>query len=165
MHKIKAKVLSLDDFSKYGTYAKMVDPDNISVGPAIHEFFCDQLVYNTSSSSPIALSTSRVLKRPVIVDTTEIHKECGEVLLPLDGDVYIHVGPRSDVDAPPYEKFEIFRVEQGWAICLRPGTWHFAAFPCEKEAVSVLVLLPERTYANDCIVKQIPAEQQIILDI
>lgn len=164
MRKVKAKELNLDDFEKYGTYAKMIDPENISVGPAIHEFFCDQLVYNTSSASPVALSTSRVLKRPVIVETTEIHRQCGEVLLPLNGDIYIHVGQPSDIDAPPYEKFEIFRVKMGWAVNLRPGTWHFAAFPCEKDAVSVLVLLPERTYANDCIVKQIPLEHQFCLE-
>jgi ureidoglycolate lyase len=164
MRKVKAKELSLEEFKKYGTFSKMVDPVNISVGPAIHEFFCDQLVYNTASSSPVALSTSRVMKRPVVVETTEIHRQCGEVLLPLDGDVYIHVGQCSDIDSPPYDKFEIFRVRQGWAVCLRPGTWHFAAFPCEKDVVNVLVLLPERTYANDCVVKHIPPEQQITLD-
>ena len=112
MRSIPAKELSLENFDQYGSFSRLINPDKVSVGPAIHEFFCDQLVYYTASTSPVGISTSRVLKRPVVVDTTEIHRCCGEVILPLDGDVYIHVGPRSDIDDPPYEKFELFRVPQ-----------------------------------------------------
>lgn len=151
------------NFDQYGSFSRLINPDKVSVGPAIHEFFCDQLVYYTASTSPVGISTSRVLKRPVVVDTTEIHRCCGEVILPLDGDVYIHVGPRSDIDDPPYEKFELFRVPQGTAVYMRPGTWHFAAFPCTQDCVNVMVLLPERTYANDCIVAHIPKDRQIRL--
>ena len=164
MRKTKAKELTLQDFEQYGSFAKMTDPDGLSVGPKIHEFFCDQLVYYTASASPVGLSTSHVLKRPVVVDTTEIHRCCGEIILPLDGDVYIHVGPRSDPAEPPFSKFEIFRVPAGTAVSMRPGTWHFAAFPCTKDTVSVLVMLPERTYANDCVVVRIPEKEQILLD-
>ena len=164
MRKVKAKELNVQDFEKYGAFAKMIDPENVSVGPSIHEFFCDQLVYYTASSAPVGLSTSHVLKRPVVVERTEIHRECGEVVLPLDGDIYMHVGPRSDIDAPPFDKFEIYRVPMGTAVYMRPGTWHFACFPAEKDAVSVLVLLPERTYANDCVVVDIPEEDQIGLE-
>ena len=164
MRKVKAKELSLEAFSKYGTFAKMVEPDGVSVGPEIHEFFCDRIVYSYSSQSPVGFSISHVKKRDVVVDTTEIHRMCGEVLMPLDGDVYIHVGQVSDMDAPPYDKFEIFRLPAGYAVALKPGVWHFAAFPCEKEFVSVLVALPERTYANDCIVHNIPKEKQLMLE-
>lgn len=163
MRSIPAKELSLENFDQYGSFSRLINPDKVSVGPAIHEFFCDQLVYYTASASPVGISTSRVLKRPVVVDTTEIHRCCGEVILPLDGDVYIHVGPRSDIDDPPYEKFELFRVTQGTAVYMRPGTWHFAAFPCTQDCVNVMVLLPERTYANDCIVAHIPKDRQIRL--
>ncbi len=164
MRKTKAKELTLENFSKYGTFARMKEPDGVSVGPKIHEFFCDRLVHGYASPSPVGLSISHVKKRKVLVDTTEIHSMCGEVMLPLDGDIYIHVGQVSDPDEPLYEKFEIFRVPEGYGVCLKPGVWHFAAFPCDKEFVSILVALPERTYANDCIVKKIPEESQIGLE-
>lgn len=164
MRKVKAKELTLESFDKYGAFANMINPDGVSVGPSIHQFFCDHIVYYTASSSPVGLSTSRVEKRPVVVDTTEIHRNCGEVILPLDGDVYMHVGVRSDIDNPPVDDFEIFRLPKGVAAYFKPGTWHFAAFPCDQDAVNVLVLLPERTYANDCIVVHIPEEQQIVLE-
>lgn len=93
MRSIPAKELSLENFDQYGSFSRLINPDKVSVGPAIHEFFCDQLVYYTASTSPVGISTSRVLKRPVVVDTTEIHRCCGEVILPLDGDVYIHGRP------------------------------------------------------------------------
>ena len=164
MRATKAKELTLENFERYGSFASMVEPRNLSVGPEIHAFFCDQLVYYMAPGLPVGLSTSHVRKRPVVVDRTEVHRNCGEVLLPLDGDIYIHVGPRSGLDEADFEKFEIFRVPQGTAVCLRPGTWHFAAFPCTAEAVSVLVMLPERTYANDCVVVDIPEEHQIRLE-
>lgn len=164
MRTVKAKELCLNDFDRYGNFAKMTDPENLSVGPEIHKFFCDQLVYYTGSNMPVGLSTSLVQKRPVVIDRTEVHRNCGEVMLPLDGDVYIHVGPRSGLNEAEFDKFEIFRVPMGTAVCLRPGTWHFAAFPCEKERVSVLVMLPERTYANDCVVVDIPEDLQFGLE-
>ena len=83
MRSIPAKELSLENFDQYGSFSRLINPDKVSVGPAIHEFFCDQLVYYTASTSPVGISTSRVLKRPVVVDTTEIHRCCGEVILPL----------------------------------------------------------------------------------
>lgn len=164
MHKQKAKELTLEGFHKYGEFSQMLSPDGLRVGPDIHAFFCDRIVYSFASPSPVGFSISRVQKRPVVVDTTEIHRLCGEILMPLDGDVYIHVGPVSDPDEPPFEQFELFRVPKGWMVSLKPGTWHFAAFPCSQDTVDVLVALPERTYANDCVVKKIPEADRLELD-
>ena len=47
----------------------------------------------------------------------------------------------------------------------RPGVWHQAGFPYGCDKVHILCALPERAYANDCIVKTIPADKQIrVLD-
>lgn len=138
MRATKAKELTLENFERYGSFASMVEPRNLSVGPEIHAFFCDQLVYYTAPGLPVGLSTSHVRKRPVVVDRTEVHRNCGEVLLPLDGDIYIHVGPAPGWTRPTLRSSRSSGVPQGTAVCLRPGTWHFAAFPCTAEAVSVL---------------------------
>jgi ureidoglycolate lyase len=164
MRKVKPKELSLESFLKYGRFAKLINPDGPSVGPKIHEFFRDQLVFSYASPFPVGISVSRVRDRPKIVTVTEIHRDTGEVLLPLTGDVYCHVGMCSGHDDPDFSKFEVFRVPKGTAIMLNNGVWHHAAYSCTGEDVDVLVLLPERTYANDCIVIQIPLESQIEID-
>ena len=58
MISIPAKELSLENFDQYGSFSRLINPDKVSVGPAIHEFFCDQLVYYTASASPVGISTS-----------------------------------------------------------------------------------------------------------
>jgi ureidoglycolate lyase len=41
-------------------------------------------------------------------------------------------------------------VPKGTMVVLRPGTWHHAPFTLTDEPVNTLIVLPERTYANDC---------------
>jgi ureidoglycolate lyase len=164
MRKVKPKELSLESFSKYGRFAKIINPDGPSVGPKIHEFFRDQLVFSYASAFPVGISVSHIQDRPRIISVTEIHRDTGELLLPLTGDIYCHVGMCSGHSDPDYSTFEIFRVPKGTAIMVYNGVWHHAGFPCGKDDVDVMVLLPERTYANDCIVIQIPSESQIEID-
>ena len=66
--------------------------------------------------------------------------------------------------AIPLEEIEIFRVPQGTLISLRPGIWHHAPFTVNSECANVLIVLPERTYANDCTVYEIPEESQIEIE-
>jgi ureidoglycolate lyase len=61
----------------------------------------------------------------------------------------------------PVDRIEVFRVPQGTLVTLRPGVWHHAPFAFECECVNVMVVLPERTYMNDCFVFIIPEEEQI----
>ena len=95
-------------------------------------------------------SICRVAQRPNVVDTSEYHSAAWEGNLPLDGDVVLHLAPanRGKIDA---DAFEAFLVPKGTLVILKPGVWHFAPYAVEGE-VSTLVVLPERTYANDCVV-------------
>lgn len=164
MRKVKPQELTLAAFAKYGRFAAMTNPDGPSVGPAIHEFFRDQIVFSYASAFPVGLSVSHVKNRPMLVDVTEIHRDTGEVMLPLTGDVYCHVGLPSGYDDADYDSFESFRIPKGTAVVIDNGVWHHACFPCGEGDVDVLVLLPERTYANDCIVRSIPADKQFMIE-
>lgn len=161
MRKVIPKELTLEAFDAFGRFSDAVDPKGPSVGPEIHEFFRDALVFNTASPYPVSLSVSRVLDRPHVIATTEIHPTSGELILPLNGDVYCHVGLPSGPDEPDFNTFEVFRIPAGTAVMLNNGVWHYATFPCGTDPVSVLILLPERTYAYDCVVVDIPQEDQI----
>ena len=66
----------------------------------------------------------------------------------LDGDIYLYA-------APPFwymqlDQTRLFRVPKGTMVKLKPGVIHGAPISVTGDPVNVLILLPERTYSNDC---------------
>ena len=161
MRKAPIKELTLESFCPYGSFANMINPQTFHLGAKPIEFFRDMVLLDLGTDTHAAFSVCRVEKRPLRVDATEYHNHCGEGILPLDGDVLIHVGPATPKGEVPAEQIEIFRVPKGTFVALRPGTWHHAAFAYQSDYVNVLIVLPERTYTNDCTVHAIPEAQQI----
>jgi len=91
-----------------------------------------------------------------LIDTCEFHTSTSEGILPLDGDIFLHVGPVTPDDQVPLADLEVFFVPKGTFVVLKPGIWHHAPFAAEKgRTVNTQILLPPRTYANDCIVKKV----------
>jgi len=155
------KELTMESFSDYGAFANMIDPDALKLGAKPIEFFRDMLLLDLGGAGIAAFSVCRVEKRAPVVDVTEYHTGCAEGILPLDGDILIHVGPATPCDDVPLDRIEVFRVPKGTMACLRPGVWHHAPFAHGCAAANVLIVLPERTYANDCEVFEISSDEQI----
>ena len=161
MRKAAIQELTLETFSKYGYFANLINPDAVKLGSDVIEFYRDMVPLELGGTSIASLSTCRVLKRPPIVDITEFHTACAEGALPLDADTLMHVGIATPHDEVPVEQFEIFRVPRGTLLVLKAGVWHHAPFVFGSEVANVLIILPERTYANDCQVYEIPPADQI----
>jgi ureidoglycolate lyase len=103
-------------------------------------------------SDVISYSNCRVEARPFVIAMAEYHNRTCEGILPLDNDIYIHVGPATPEKAPlPLDRFQVYRVPKGTMVILRPGVWHHAPFTVDENPANVLIVLPERTYANDCV--------------
>jgi len=158
------KELSWDNFNQYGSFANMVNPDAYKIGGEPTEFFRDIVLLNLGQSGPVGLSTCRVLKRPLVITAIEYHDHTGEGMLPLDGDVILYFAPASPKAAMPLDEFEAFRVPMGTAVTIKPGVWHCGPFADGKDCVNVLIILPERTYANDCVSFDLTEEQQITIE-
>jgi ureidoglycolate lyase len=164
MRKIKIKELDRDSFDVYGTYQHMINPKTEKIGEVPIEFFRDMVQLNLGSVPTASISVCRVHKRPFVINTVEYHNGNSEGILPLDGDVIIHVAPATPPDKVPLDRFEAFRVPVGTFVALRAGVWHHAAFALESDVVNVLIVLPERTYAMDCAVLEIPEKEQIEIE-
>ncbi len=164
MRKATIKELSYENFCVYGSFANMINPQTPLIGEKPIEFFRDMVLVDLATSTSASLSVCRVEKRPLVVDVTEFHSYCEEGILPLDGNVLIHVGPATPKGVMSLEQIEIFRVPKGTLVSLRPGVWHHAPFAYNSESVNVLIVLPERTYANDCTVYEIPEEKRIEIE-
>nr|WP_308625416.1 ureidoglycolate lyase [uncultured Eisenbergiella sp.] len=157
--------LNPESFNKFGSYHSMVAMDTERLGPPPVAFYRDILKTDFGGKNP-AFSVTQIAQRPLVAEKFEYHSYTGEAFMPLDGDVLIHVAPAGKKEPVPYDKIEIFLIPKGTMAVINPGVWHAAPFVKGGEAVHVLTVLPERTYANDCQMVQFPDEEkvQIVLE-
>jgi len=162
MKTTRIEELALKEFQPFGFYANHINPKAEKIGKPPIEFFRDLLQLDLGGSSIASFSTCRVEKREFVVDVSEYHSSVGEGILPLDNDIIIHVGPATPPDSGvPLEKIRAFRVPKGTLVVLRPGVWHHAPFTVDDKPANILIVLPERAYANDCRVTEIRGEDRI----
>jgi ureidoglycolate lyase len=147
-------------FAPFGSYADLKHNNGPYLGASPIRFYRDQQPLELGGKNPM-FSTCLIEPRELVIDTMEYHSSTGEGILPLDGDVLVQVAPAMPPDAPfPAELVRVFHVPQGTMVCLRPGVWHHAPFALQGQA-NVLIVLPERTYANDCHVLELPHAERI----
>jgi ureidoglycolate lyase len=147
-------------FAPFGSYTNLIQPVGPQIGSSPITFYRDMLPLELAGKNP-SFCVCCVEARAGVIDVMEYHSSTGEGILPLDGDVLVQVAPATPRDAPfPAEEVRVFHVPRGTMLCLRPGVWHHAPFALEG-TVNVLIVLPERTYANDCTVLELAPRQQI----
>lgn len=161
MRKIKLQKLSCEAFAKYGAYANLIDPQACKLGEEPSEFFRDMVRFSGVPDKTTTFSVSRVCKRPWLIDCIEYHTDTGEGMLPIDGDTVMYFAPATGNGDIPLDRFEAFLVPKGTVVSIYPGVWHCGAFPYNSDRVNVLIVLPERTYANDCAFHKLSAQDQI----
>jgi ureidoglycolate lyase len=160
MRKIKLQQLSLERFNKFGAYSRMIDPDACKIGQEPTEFFRDMITMGTVKEAT-SFSVFRASQRRRIIDGIEYHTFASEAMMPIDGDVILYFAPATPNGIIPLDGFEAFLVPKGTMVVARPGVWHCGAFTACAGPVNVLIVLPERAYANDCVFIPLKIEEQI----
>ena len=163
METIKVKEITLENFNKYGKFANMIHPTACKIGEEPVEFYRDMLQLGFGQTNTGSFSICRVLKRPFIVDNIEFHTVAGEGVLPLDGDILLCVAPATAMGDVPVNRVEVFKVPKGTMVTIYPGVWHSAPFALLSDCVNVLIVLPERVYANDCSVVVLKEQERITI--
>ncbi len=161
MKEISWKKLSVEGFARYGSYANMINPSAPHLGAEPIEFYRDMVQSVVGTVPVVSFGVCRVVKRPFVIDVSEYHDTTCEIVLPLDGDVVMHVAVAVPEHEFPFDLAEAFLVPRGTIACLRPGVWHHAPFAFRTDCVNCLIALPERTYNNDCKVFPFPAEKHL----
>lgn len=165
MRTTEVKELTLEAFLPYGSFANLIDPMSEKIGTSPIEFFRDMLFQDLGPRGTASFSTCRVEKRDMVIDITEYHTSTAEGMLPLDNDVLIHVAPATVSDGQvPLDKMVVFRVPKGTMVVIRPGVWHHAPFTTNDEPANVLIVLPERIYANECAVFPLEENDRIRIE-
>lgn len=160
----KIEELTLEAFRSFGTFVNMLNPDTEAIGDGPVKFHRDMalLAVQHPRSLP-AFSVCRVEKRPLVVDISEIHNYTAEGSMPLDADALIHVAPATPNGVCPKDRIRVFRVPKGTFVTTNAGVWHHAAFAYKADILNMLIVLPERTYANDCIVVSFEKHEQVYI--
>ena len=157
MRKIKAVPITVENFRPYGSFASFLNPEG-NCFPGDASFYPDQVELNVQGGKPITFSplTSKKPEK-MIVTKAEYHNYTGEGIFVIDDDAIIHVAPVSNKNIVP-EKTEAFIVPKGTLVKLNTGVWHLAPLPVNNDLLHIMIVLPERVYANDCIVCDYPEE-------
>lgn len=162
MRQVKVEPLTHEAFAPFGTFANLINPKADKLGATPVEFYRDMVQIDVAPTNMFSYSTCRVEKRALVIDILEYHSACAEGILPLDNDILVQVAPATGNNDPlPLDKMRVFYVPKGTIVTIKPGVWHWGPFTPNELAANILINLPERTYANDCIVKELSAEECI----
>jgi ureidoglycolate hydrolase len=157
----KARTLSREVFAPYG---------QIVIRPTDEPAVCNEMfaywpaLATTQIAGEIEISWLKLMRRPLEFGELERHLATPELIVPMDGTVLLPVAPPEHLDnsdcVPSPEKAEVFRVEQGQAVLLHTGTWHWAPFPLGSQA-SCLIIFKKDTGAKDLIIQEFANEERI----
>jgi Ureidoglycolate hydrolase. len=161
MKQVSVKKLTVEGFKEYGYFANLINPDSRKFAFETVAFHPDMVFLDLGQVNKAAFSVTRVEKRPLIIDAVEYHNFSGEGMLPLDGDVLMHLAPPTQGNELQLDSIEVFYIPKGTIVSLRKGVWHCAPYAINTDFVNMLVVLPERTYANDCYFMPLPEAEQI----
>jgi ureidoglycolate lyase len=153
---IKVRQLSAEAFQAYGSFFDVVHPTGHNLGT----FYHDHLMFPVVGGQAVGFSCLVSKKtEKMVVAGAEYHNYSGEAILPLDGDIVVHVAPPSKEPVP--ELTEAFLVPKGTMVKLNVGVWHKGPFSVENAETHILIALAERTYMTDCVVADYAETDQI----
>lgn len=158
MRQVKVQPLTHEAFAPYGQFYKMEQPEGYALCGAIHQFFPDRLVADSTHRvgySPILVNKPEKM----VITQQEYHTTTWEMILPLDDDMILHVAPAS-AGTPVTHLAQAFLVPKHTLVKMNAAIWHLAPLPANKEQLTAMIILPECTYANDCTVVDLRDEEQ-----
>lgn len=162
MRKIKVQPLTKQDFAPFGEYYDFANPDGYPLSGEIHRFFPDRVTAYHGKNvgfSPILVKKPEVMK----VTQIEYHTTTCELIMPLNDDMILHVAPPS-AGKPLPEYTKAFLVPKNTLIKMNACVWHLAPLPANSEQLTAMIILPECTYMNDCIVVDLKESEQFIIE-
>lgn len=161
--KLKPEALERESFRKLGDFENLLELSDVYSGKKVDEGFFPDALRLDNDGQATSVSITKVCGKPKIIRNVEYHSRSCEGILPLDGDVYIFAAP-----AFWYLKLEetrLFKVPKGTMVKLKPGVVHGAPISADGSPVNVMILLPERTYSNDCTFIELEEEKFMFPEI
>lgn len=164
MKTIKAQKLTKENFSKYGSFENLYQPETMGVGiGSPSAFYPDVMPLDLGTAHNASVCVCHVRKREMVIDNYEYHNNGCEGVLPLDADIVVFAGFGFKPFLPA--KLEAFVVPKGTVVRFKPGVLHGTQFPIDQEQSAVVVMLPERTFATDFHVERLTDEEKLLIEL
>ena len=129
MKTLKVEELTNETFREYGSFSDMLHPTGTFLGGIPARFFRDRVVANYDPTSLVAFGVNEISPREKnLIEKTEHHFNTCEVLMPMDGDLYLAVGPARK--APDYGEFSCLPHSEGYARL--PASRHVPLRPLHR---------------------------------
>ena len=158
MRQIQVQPLTQEAFAPFGQFYNMEQPQGYALCGALHRFFPDRI--NADSNHRVGYSPILVKKpEKMVITQQEYHTTTWEMILPMNDDMILHVAPAS-AGTPVTELAKAFLVPKHTLVKMNAAIWHLAPLPANAQELAAMIILPECTYANDCTVVDLPADQQ-----
>ena len=143
--------LTKEAFEKYGSYTSPYCDAEYAFDGGFFRFHRDAIRQNLARESVVSYSVCEVCENPECLTALEFHDYCEELIMPLDSDVIMVVGPAVGGTECPVDELRAFLIPCGTYVKVYCGVWHGIPFKLSKDTSHILCALPERTYRKDCI--------------
>jgi ureidoglycolate hydrolase len=157
--KLVAEELTTEGFRTFGRLIGRPARSEDASGPGW--MWWAETVLLDHDDRPFGVGYLDLVPGPATFDWAERHMRTVEVILPLDGDCLIYVGPneypREPGRIPSMERFRAFRIRAGQGVAMEPGVWHGAPFAIDRP-ISAVVLILQRTGSDDTTLVRFPED-------
>lgn len=158
MRQIKIEKLTAEAFKPFGNYYDILNPEGYALEGALHKFYPDRVW--DSYTGHVGFSPIAVRKpEKYTVDAVEYHNTTSEIIMPINGDMILHVAPAS-AGKPVTHLTRAFIIPKGTMVQINAAIWHLCPLPVDVDVLHALIILPECTYATDCTVVPLAEEEQ-----
>lgn len=162
MKTIKLEKLTKEAFAPFGEYCEFSNPNGYFLAGELHRFYPDRVIAYHGKNvgfSPLLVKKPEVMK----ITQVEYHTTTPEILVPLNDDMILHVAPPS-AGKPVPDFTKAFLVPKNTVVKMNACVWHLAPLPANVDELTAMVVLPECTYMNDCIVVNLKEDEQFIIE-
>ncbi len=162
MRDLELRDLTDPRFQAVGTCQDMLHPGGEKFGDGkTVDFYRDMLPLKLGKDAAASFSLCHARSREPLIQAVEYHTSTEEAILPLDADIAMAFAPATAAGSAPLDRMTAYRIPRGTMVILKAGAWHSGPYVIGSAAVHILVALPERTYANDCVVRELGAAETL----
>lgn len=158
MERLTVVDLTPETFHGYG--------DVLSVGPTTPMANSEEITYwgkvaELEMGSRVSTGYLACKPRPGVLKQLERHLRTPEILVALRGDSLVCMAKPSAPGSKNIDGLKAFRVKQGQAFAMAPGTWHWAGYPFKKEEALFLVVFASGTEGADLEFTDLDAPREV----
>lgn len=152
---IKVEALTREGFVPYG---QVISRERILPVDDGSEFSFELTSEGVEVGKSVCTGMLACKARPMVITRMEAHKNSSEVLVALRGNMILAVA------APDrFGKVKAFAFNEGDAVAMKVGTWHWIPYPVGKENSLVMVLFADKTGDDDLHIRKL--DESVVIEL